>query len=695
MKKVLWYSRRNISVGSSFMNKEGINKMRKLTENSAITFILSVCLLGILGLLFYINIINYDARMLDFDSVSIMGTAKEMYLQRSIFLSGWSYQSTMLIDSPELLVAFLYVFTQNVMLAQGLANCILIGVFIALVYAICKRNGMSIHSRIVVCILFLLPWGGEYLGYQYCMLTDTACYLVRGILQLAVIFGYQLFNESNNRKNLFYLVVVSMALCLSTISSGLHSYIVACLPILLSEILLVLRSEEFKLGNDKGQIRIFLYFGALTVAMMAGLVIKKLLGYDASGGQVFIPISEFFDNIKNMLLAAMYLMHILPGDETNIISLTGVKFFVRLAIFVLLVIAIYEVGKKAANDKNRFRFFLLSGILMNLIVLSLTKTTYGGIFFEYRYHIFTLIPGFILLGGYLDSNAAKINNNILYKLVYIIMPFLLCFLAMDYRTEMSKEVSENDNISEMIKTVNETNIDTVVIYDNYYLARVMNALDFNHKYVDLRQDFSTIGWGISYDGYEHNVMGKDIIFITDSDSNVLQDYHGDLEFLKQIGNSVIYRINEQKMDFISMLPLSNSSVPRVSNMQITGKSDILSVTDYPYTKDIYINDALGVITAEGKIQISGGEGIVMESPSLKNVAGNYRFTINGVTISAGEIIFRLIRKETGEVLYEYILENGENNIFECELDEYEDFCYSFYVKDGIGFIENVSIEVIQ
>ena len=310
--------------------------MRRITGNRSITLILLVCLFGMLATLFYINIINCEARMLDFDSVTIMGTAKEMYLQRSVFLSNWSYQSTMLIDSPEPLVALLYAFTHNVLLAQGLANCILIAVFVALVYVVCKKSGMSIHSRIIVCILFLLPWGAEYLGYQYCMLTDTACYLVRGILQLTVILGYQLFNESNNKKNLFYLVIISIAMCLSTISSGLHSYIVACLPILLSEILLVLRSEEFKLGNDKGQIRIFLYFGVLTVAMMAGLVIKKLLGYDASGGQVFIPISEFFDNIKNMLLAAMYLLHILPGDEIDIISLTGVKFFVRLAIFVLL-----------------------------------------------------------------------------------------------------------------------------------------------------------------------------------------------------------------------------------------------------------------------------------------------------------------------------------------------------------------------
>lgn len=669
--------------------------MKKWIKSNLLGLIITVCLITSIFFIVLINIIHHDAISLDFDSASIIGTAKEMYSQRKLFLSNWSYQSTMLIDSPAIFTALLLSVINNSLLAQGIANVLCVTILLFLVYKIGKEINLKFSSTILICALFVLPWGCEYLGYQYCMTLDTAAYIIRVSLQLLIIYCYLLMGKEDKRNNINILLgaISLLGVVISTISSGLHTYLVMCVPVLISEFFDVIMKETNQISFDF--LKKHLYIILLTIAAIIGIIIKNVLGYNAWGGQEYITLMELFDNVNNTFLALGYLLHILPDGSVNILSCNGLLYLLRFAFFVLIVFSIVSLFKNVKIEKKskekKYAILLISIIAVNIFVLCLTKTNYGGIFYEYRYHIFTLVPCFISLGIFFDTIAEKAKTNCILRGVVFLLLLSLCTLNVSYYSNLKKRHNSIVEISEIVKTYDDIDVDTVVVYDDYTLARALNAVDIKHKYVDLRKDFEVSVWGTNYDGYEHEYLGNNVVFITGNDVK-LMDYFGKMELISSVTDRKIYLIQNQKLDFMSIFPFSKTIIPKIL-LQITGNSHINTTTDYPYTKGMILAEGLGV-NEDGILSSYNHFGEIIRNPSQQMSKGKYKVSIYGDVKPFSDIHY-IIRNNDGCVLFEEELSEGETNTFCFEMDKTQETNYSIICNKGNIDLKSITIMAID
>lgn len=662
-------------------------------------YALIACLVGLLISIFISNLVQFNSRMLDFDSSTIMGTAKEMYFQKRLFLSNWSYQSTMLLDSTEPLTAIVLLFTHDVFFAQGIANAIWVLFFLVVLFLVYRELNLGVVAKVSATVLFIAPWGREYLGYYYCLFTETACYLPRLVIQLLVIYSYLSLSKRIAKIPVILSIFSGISVFISTISSGLHAFIFFVTPIFFAELIICLVKEghnkKYRIGEDEAQNGVIVYSAFLMIAVVGGLVTKKYFGYGATGGNEFITALNVHDNIRNTVMAIPYLLHVLPDGPVRIVSKTGFMILLKIALFMLMVYSFFYCIKRtieAAKEGESYRdnIILLLEFFVGFGVLCLTKTTYGGgVFYEYRYIIFIIGAIFLLTGKYVDEIMETKNNTILRLFVlFLLVSIGVTFNIQLYRNHVKTESEINKELLKYKETIESQGVDTVIVYDNYELARMLNVYDLNHKYVDLRENMTMVGWGIGYAGYEHKMLGDDVLFIT-GDTSILRPYHGEIELLERVNNNYVYHIRKQKMDFSAMMPLSNSLVPEI-DMQILGNSTVASVIDYPYTPGITINEDVAEIDETGILQLKGEDGIAMLSPPQRTKGGTYEFIIRGRYKADGDVYFKLYGDNSKTILSQKMIDQ-DVNVITCTIDECEKLCYS--IENQGGKAEIISVEV--
>ena len=125
--------------------------------------------------------------IIDFDSSSAYLHEIEMGTQGKIFPEEYSYQASMDLDSASILSAFLYHFTSNIFLARGIANNLVVLLYIYIIQCILSNLALSVRWKRFCILLFFIPYSMTMLGYCRMLFTGGGFYAFRALVPLLII----------------------------------------------------------------------------------------------------------------------------------------------------------------------------------------------------------------------------------------------------------------------------------------------------------------------------------------------------------------------------------------------------------------------------------------------------------------------------------------------------------------------------
>ena len=131
-------------------------KIDKLLDNTVL-----IALIAQIIFIFCMNLFR-SYTIIDFDSSSAYLHEIEMGTQGKIFPEEYSYQASMDLDSASILSAFLYHFIGNIYLARGIANNLVVLLYIYVVHCILSNIVLSVRWKRFCILLFFIPFSGRF-----------------------------------------------------------------------------------------------------------------------------------------------------------------------------------------------------------------------------------------------------------------------------------------------------------------------------------------------------------------------------------------------------------------------------------------------------------------------------------------------------------------------------------------------------
>jgi hypothetical protein len=96
-------------------------------------------LIAQIGFILYMNLFRADT-IIDYDSSSVYMHEMEMGSQGKLFPSEYSYQASLDLDGAAVISAFLYRFTGNIFLSRGIANNLVVLLYLFVVGGPCGKG---------------------------------------------------------------------------------------------------------------------------------------------------------------------------------------------------------------------------------------------------------------------------------------------------------------------------------------------------------------------------------------------------------------------------------------------------------------------------------------------------------------------------------------------------------------------------
>ena len=311
------------------------------SERIAEIILMAVCFLQILFLA-YMNIVHME-KMVDFDSSCALMHAREVWLQKTLFIKDWGYQTTIDLDSIVGVVALLYGLTGSIFIAQAIGNILMILLYFRCISRILDLLEINKAIKYAVITMVFIPYSLGQLGYFPMLFGAGAFYTIRTILPLLVIsILLEVSKASHINKYWFRLVVAVTMSFFAGLSSGVYLLLCGFAPLLVYEVLnIVIKDDYHELFNRRIIVE-------LTVCMSAviGVVSERFFGYSTKAttmslinaenwmaeiGKYFVGIYELFGGVA-------------PVSEVPLLSEEGITIVIRWALTsILLFSLVYRI----------------------------------------------------------------------------------------------------------------------------------------------------------------------------------------------------------------------------------------------------------------------------------------------------------------------------------------------------------------
>lgn len=598
-------------------------------------FIIEIIALMIFNITHTMNLVNHD-------SSTMFNQLREIVHQGKLFPTGWTYASSMNLDSTLPLAAIFYKIGFNQFVSFGIANNLEVLLFIFTFFEIFRMQKMGSFSTYLTLFIVFIPFTGGMLGYMSMLFTGAASYGIKVYFIILIIKIWMSFdNKSSFVSQIPWIILGVLIAVIAGISSSIYLLASAILPFYVYLFLKFLLQKDFSVFIKKYAIATYI----LTFSLMFGVMYNKIfLKITSNADNVhFVSKSNLIDNFNGWLTAPLDLFGGLNGETVT--SLAGIKALINTIIIVLLfaslIYSIYKVIKEKKEDV--LVLSVLSVFVVNSFILISTYTLYGSKGFEARYLLVSMFPLFLTLGLMLQDIYYAPKE----KFLYINRFFLIALIAsttlssfMSYKNIFA-EGPNHQRYSDLASYVESYDPELVYIYaDNRYKVE-MNTQSAFFEYTPVVRIEATYDNPGYYDGtletidFEHTPLDEKLkhgnrynsylyldnsshpqrsVLIVPTDINYIWDSMPD--FYK---DHYTYVATEYEYDIY--LSTDGDSFDFISGIS----ADVSF--DFPYSL-FYTHPSAYIDKKTGALVSDGYDGYLLYGPSLNISAGTYSIDLS-------------------------------------------------------------------
>ena len=560
--------------------------------------------------------------IVDYDSSVPLAQAIEMWQQKTIFLKGWAYQTTLGWDTTSILLAApLYGITKNIFTAYGISNnCIVLALAFFL-----NRIGKDLeirkaHNYFAISLVFTV-FTHHQLGYADNLFANSVSY---GGRVLTVIILLSVMVRLTKRRTL-HQEAVCVLLCMLLLffaGASTGSYILICgiFPLFLYTVWSHISKDQLNLKILKDSRLHFLCLSALS--MLAGMVIIRQIypqNLITPGTKTLSSAGDLLDNIGAALVGIIELLGGISTWNYTIFSEEGILTLLGFIMVCALFISAYHMFNKALKNYTvsqscgvQYSMLLLWLFFVNLFCLSYADLTYGSPNFEIRYWLISIVPMFLIIGQYLTEIAKK--NKGIYRAFFGVL--IISTSLFSLRSFISYYQTDNnaDALEKILEDISDRyEIETLYVVDNVIEGRVMRTLTQDFDIIGVDEALRLYGWGGKISGFGLNniavltqasIVGKNPVL--KENCSLLQSF--------DYGQYNLYACNPGVFNFHIGLPAPEES----------------EGWDTPMSGGYCIDNNMGEINEAGELASNGTSyaGYLLYGPYTESVAGTYDITLH-------------------------------------------------------------------
>lgn len=560
--------------------------------------------------------------IMDYDSICALTQAAEIWKQKTLFITDWTYQTTLGWDSAVPVAALFYGITKNIFTAYGITNCLIVALYLYVFHRICRDLDMSRVGEYVVYIIVFGPYTWDQLGYAKMMFTAAGYYSIKSIMSVMAVSILIRYHKTKKNQQLF-CALFELFLFASSISTTVYELICCVGPILLYQVIeIAYENKLFKEGRWNGRCLLqkqYLFSVVSVVVAGAGLLLCKLLSLPINPPAMKLTTtSNLAHNVAASITAVFALFGGSTGWETEAVSVNGI-YTLLCFVFVVFILVSFLYCVIRMLYKRRLEWLtglVLCFVIVNMAVLTLADLTYGGGLFENRYHLLPMMA-VILCSGITADQIKKMKNDTTKIFAGAIFSVTILYInVIGYHTYYTSDNSA-DELTSILKDAEERKIDILYVLgdDNIVESRIMKSLSEQVQIITTSDGQSAAENGSTTKYFDAASVRKKHTAILTTEAgkeNIPKQYWNGSSLVKEYEyrGYRLYDLQKNPFDFKSGLPEE-------------GKK---KAVDYPYSLGYVIDQAQ--INEEGALVTDGTQasGFVMSGPYTDVTAGTYNFT---------------------------------------------------------------------
>lgn len=453
------------------------------------------CLLQIVFLLLY-NIIRAE-QVVDFDNSAYYILARQIWRQKTLLPADYYYTTQLLWDSPLFLTSLLYGLIGNVFLAAGIANDLLIAVYVWILRRLSGHLHLSVCGRRIVLLAIFTIYQFGYVDYAEEMFVGAAWYGVRIAAMLLLLDVMVCVHSDERGRWRICFVLCLIEFFISGISTGAFTIGCCILPVLLYEICRLASSESC--ADRKKQCRILLLPVFAAIISGCGIIVNRAAGLMPASTQSMrtVAAADLITNFLNYIAGYFQLMG-WPAKGVRLFSINGIAGVACVAVAGLYAVILYRMlrmhlqsckrsqkspsynQEAAEGDAGKdqpqavYTGMLVWLALVMILLFFCVRLSYTDRGSEYRYWLALVIPPMLSVGMAADSGRQQYGQRLWRVLVMLWMVCMICINAVR-DVQLWKVKGAPQNAEEIFAYLKEENADFSYLYMDYFTGRTLSA----------------------------------------------------------------------------------------------------------------------------------------------------------------------------------------------------------------------------
>ena len=578
-------------LGLSFDNE----KLHKIVSG-----VIIISMIGQIILLAYVNMTKTD--QFDLDSSLAIRHGIEIWRNRSLFLDGFNYFSTLEIDNAGFFAIPLYLLFHNMGLGLAVCHVIIYLCFLLVCCDIFKIIGMRWECGALATIFLFTPYAFGQLDCSNMMFFMVGQYEFRVLVLLLLI---DLMVRCEKTVGLRDALVWVSCLCLNfwtSLSCGNYVLLMIIFPIFLW----LLTKGISEIGWRYKPIQLAALFSNIVVSLAGWKIHDAFAGVSSNNEKNLVAAASFMDNLEDMVSGIFMLFGGLKySGDISILSLEGILTVLKFAFVIFCIGFMLTHIRKWKNIP--IIGILGAVIFVNIGVLSLANTTYGSPIFEYRYHIIWAAMMLLCVGTlYEYFTSLKYGRTMMSLLLLAVVAFNVAGYQNLANAQPLTSLAE-----EILNIADDDGYDTIYLYNFVTEAHQIRALDWEKYCVNISVDengtVATVSDFYWQYGDRSNMSEKNLLVIWEEDFRALpQIYAERYIYLSELSNGMrVYAAESTPWDFVSGLPEYGDRA-----------------VDYAYSNGYSYDGEI----LDGALLVEGHDAQVLWGPYTATYEGNYNIS---------------------------------------------------------------------
>ena len=145
--------------------------------------------------------LHWSSHVLDGDMADLYGHVREMWRNKTMFISNWQYATTLELDCASILALPLYGLIKDIFLSFALSNIILLILWNLIVYRLVMNCSKSRISALLSADLIMIPYGIGMLEYFNMLFFNGAQYGIKTLIPLMFLCIITSDTENQDKRN--------------------------------------------------------------------------------------------------------------------------------------------------------------------------------------------------------------------------------------------------------------------------------------------------------------------------------------------------------------------------------------------------------------------------------------------------------------------------------------------------------------